>query len=334
MFPAGEEKLTVRFFNVGDGDAALLETAGEKHFRLLVDAGSSLPEALEGGRSCAECLRALGVERLDAAIVTHLHLDHMGGLKEIAETVRIRRVLSGYFPPVGAAAIPQEPQAEKTVRGLIDCLNVWKDTTDLLRRQGCELEEIRESGQVAGLKRGLEMTCIVPDPAGQERQRRAWDRMFLGKTVPDGEKAAVSRLRNPASLVFRAEYAGRTAVLGADCFGALWEEWENPPCDLLKVPHHGDRKAMTPKLAAALRPVHAVISCGEAYIPRKDRPSAGTAEALRGAGAQVWYTGAYAGDPLSPARHWPWIAFQIEKNGRLTGPLTETIDKGSLEVCE
>lgn len=323
MFPAGEDKLTLRFFNVGDGDSALLETGS---FRLLIDAGSCLPEALEGGRSCAEYLRALGVGRLDAVIITHLHLDHMGGLKEIAETVSVGRVLSGYYPPAGAAPIPQEPEAEKTVRGLIDCLNVWKDTVDLLEKRGCALEEIRTSGPVAGLGRGLLLTCTVPDPAGLERQRLAWNRMFLGKEVSGEEKAAVSRLRNPASLVFRAGYAGRTAVLGADCFAAQWEGWENRPCDLLKVPHHGDRKAMTPKLAQALRPRHAVISCGPNYIERKDRPCAGTAEALRGAGAQVWYTGAYEGDPLSPARHWPWIAFQIEKNGSLTGPLTETIE--------
>ncbi|MBR3740292.1 MAG: MBL fold metallo-hydrolase [Clostridia bacterium] len=332
MSAADKEKLIIRFFNVGDGDSALLERLGERPFRLLVDAGSSLPEALEGGLSCAEYLQALGVSRLDAVIITHLHLDHMGGLKEIAETVPIGRVISGYFPPEGADTIPQEPEAEKTVRGLIDCLNIWKDTSDLLRRQGCVLEEKRESGPLAGLGRGLKMSCVSPDPAGMQRQKLAWDRMFRGAGVPAEEKAAVSRLRNPASLIFRAEYAGRAVVLGADCFGVLWEEWDIPPCDLLKVPHHGDRKAMTPQLAQALRPLHAVISCGAAYIPRKDRPSADTAAMLRKAGAQVWYTGAFAGDPFSPARHWSWIAFQIDKNGRLTGPLAET--KENLEECE
>ena len=61
MSAADKEKLIIRFFNVGDGDSALLERLGEKPFRLLVDAGSSLPEALHGGCVCAEYLRALGV---------------------------------------------------------------------------------------------------------------------------------------------------------------------------------------------------------------------------------------------------------------------------------
>ena len=330
MSAADEERLIIRFFNVGDGDSALMETTGKRPFRLLMDAGSSQREALEGGYSCMECLRALHVEYLDAVIITHLHLDHMGGLKEVAEAVPIHRVISGYFPPEGAAAIPQEPQAEKTVRGLIDCLNAWKDTADLLRHQGCVLEERWKSGPVAGLPHGLKLTCASPNPSGMRRQKLAWDKMFRGEEVPNEEKAAVSRLRNPASLMFRVGYAGRRLVLGADCFGALWERWNTPSCDVLKVPHHGDRKAMTEKLAKALRPAHAVISCGEKYIPRKDRPSAATAAMLRGAGARVWYTGAYAGDPNSPPQHWPWIAFQIEKNGRLTGPLTEE-NQGSLE---
>ena len=311
MSAADEGKLIVRFFNVGDGDSALMERLGEIPFRLLVDAGSRQAEALEGGRSCAEYMRVLHISHLDTVIVTHLHLDHMGGLAEIARTIPIRRVVSGYFPPEGAAPIPQAPEAEKTVRGLIDCLNTWKETVDLLRRLGCVLEETRESGPVAGLGEGFSLSCVCPDPAGMQRQKQAWDRMFRGEQVPDEEKAAVSRLRNPASLILRAEYAGRHLALGADCFGALWEGLENPPCDLLKVPHHGDRKAMTPKLSQALRPLHAVISCGAKYIPRKDRPSAGTAAMLRNAGAQVWYTGAYAGDPLSPPRNGPCIAFQI-----------------------
>ena len=331
MSIAGKEALLLRFFNVGDGDSALLEITGPTPFFMLVDAGSSQREALAGGRSSAECLKALGVDHLDAVWITHLHLDHLGGLREIAERMPIGRVYSGYFPPEDAHTIPQEPEAEKTVRGLIDCLNAWQDTVNSLRRQGCPLVEIGASGPMPAYA-GLNIFCIAPDPLGLERQKRAWDGMFRGKAVPDEEKAAVSRLRNPASLILRVMYAGRAAVLGADVYGALWSGWENPPCDVLKVPHHGDCKAMTRALADSLRPSHAVISCGAEYIPRKDRPCRETADMLRMSGARVWYTGAYAGDPLSPARHEPWIAFQIEKNGRLTGPLTEACME-NLEGC-
>ena len=329
MWIAAENALLLRFFNVGDGDSALLEMRGQTPYRMLVDAGSSQREALAGGRACAEYLEALGVKRLDAVWITHLHLDHLGGLLEIVKRMPIGRVYSGYFPPADASPIPQEPDAEKTVRGLIDCLNAWRDTVRFLRQQGCALEEICASREISA-PGGLNILCTAPDVPGMERQKRAWNRMFHGEPVSAEEKAAVSRLRNPASLILRAEYGGRAAVLGADVYGECWSAWQNAPCDLLKVPHHGDRKAMTQALADALRPAHAVISCGADYIPRKDRPSRGTADMLRSVGARVWYTGAYAGDALSPARRWPWIAFQIEKNGRLSGPLTEDL-MGKLE---
>ena len=323
MSPADEEVFIIRFFNVGDGDSALMETVGKQPFRLLVDTGGRSGEMLQGGCGCAKYLKTLRIECLDAVIITHLHMDHMGALMDIAGNIPIRRVISGYFPPEDGRTVSCDPGAEKTVRGLSDCLNVWKETTDLLRRQGCILEIIR-SGPMAGLGPKLKMTCVLPDPSGAERQKRAWDRMYRGEYVSDDEKKAVSRMRNPASLVFRAEYAGCSVVMGADCFGTLWGGWKNPPCDVLKVPHHGDRKAMTPALAESLRPRHAVISCGAEYIPRKDRPSSETAAMLRNAGAKVWYTGAFEGDPFSPVRRWPWIEFRIDKNGGLTGPLTET----------
>ncbi|MBR4503085.1 MAG: MBL fold metallo-hydrolase [Clostridia bacterium] len=324
MLPADEAAFIIRFFNVGDGDSALMETVGKRPFRLLVDTGGSRKEMLRGGRGCVEYLRALRIECLDAVIITHLHMDHMGALTDITGNIPIRRVISGYFPPEDSGTVSCGPKAEKTVRGLTDCLNVWKEGTDLLRRQGCIFEEIRGSGPVAGLGTDLKMTCVLPDASGTERQKRAWDRMYRGEDVFEDEKAAVSRLRNPTSLVLRAEYAGRSVVMGADLFGALWEGWKDPPCDILKVPHHGDRKAMTTALAEALRPRHAVISCGAEYIPDKDRPSSETAAMLRKAGAKVWYTGAFEGDPFSPVRRWPWIEFRIGKNGCLSGPLTET----------
>ena len=208
MLPADEAAFIIRFFNVGDGDSALMETVGKRPFRLLVDTGGSRKEMLRGGRGCVEYLRALRIECLDAVIITHLHMDHMGALTDITGNIPIRRVISGYFPPEDSGTVSCGPKAEKTVRGLTDCLNVWKEGTDLLRRQGCIFEEIRGSGPVAGLGTDLKMTCVLPDASGTERQKRAWDRMYRGEDVFEDEKAAVSRLRNPTSLVLRAEYAG------------------------------------------------------------------------------------------------------------------------------
>jgi competence protein ComEC len=66
--------------DVGQGDALLVRSAGEV---ALIDTGPD-PGALE------ECLRSLGVDRLDLLVLTHFDLDHVGGAASIfgrAETV-------------------------------------------------------------------------------------------------------------------------------------------------------------------------------------------------------------------------------------------------------
>ena len=63
--------LTVRFFDVGQGDAALVSTPAGAH--ILVDGGPD-PELV------ATDLAAQGVKRLDMVIATHPHADHIIGL--------------------------------------------------------------------------------------------------------------------------------------------------------------------------------------------------------------------------------------------------------------
>ena len=63
---------TIRFLDVGQGDATLVESAG--HW-LLIDGGA--PQA---SQKVYATLKALGVPKLDAIIATHPDADHIGGL--------------------------------------------------------------------------------------------------------------------------------------------------------------------------------------------------------------------------------------------------------------
>lgn len=70
---------------VGDGSCHLLRSGGEA---LLWDAGSLTP-GLER-REIPDALRALGVTRVDAAVVTHANLDHYNMLPELAQRLGLR----------------------------------------------------------------------------------------------------------------------------------------------------------------------------------------------------------------------------------------------------
>lgn len=95
--------------NVGQGDALVVRSAGEV---AVIDTGPE-PAPLE------ECLRALGVARVDLLVLTHFDLDHVGGVDALqgrVDTVlhgppadeedegMLARLASGGAAPVSAAA--------------------------------------------------------------------------------------------------------------------------------------------------------------------------------------------------------------------------------------
>jgi competence protein ComEC len=73
---------------VGQGDCALVTLPGGEH--LLVDAGGTRSGRFDvGERVVVPALRALGVTRLDAAVLTHPDFDHAGGMAAVLETLDV-----------------------------------------------------------------------------------------------------------------------------------------------------------------------------------------------------------------------------------------------------
>ena len=316
---AVSEMLRLHFINVADGDATLVEQIGAgRAFRMLVDAGREDVGAAEGSLRCtaAAYLRALGVGRLDALVVTHLHVDHFFGLGEILDSVAVDDVWSGYFPEPGQR-IMVDPEAVKTVRGMQQCLCRWAELTDRMRAAGTRLHPVERDASLA-LTDALRADIACPEAAAGDWQRYAWREMMAGGPLGEGLRYWAAKFRNPGSLRLRLAYAGRTVELAGDCYGAAWEDRARP-CDILKVPHHGDIKSVTPALAERLHPAWAVVSCGAEYNPKKDRPSRTAAELLTGQGAQVLFTDCFAA-PWRAPRYQRAILFTILDDGTIQGP--------------
>jgi competence protein ComEC len=92
----------VMFLDVGHGDAVLVRSGARAW---LVDAGTHAPEFDAGRGVVLPALRALGVRRLDALVLTHADLDHTGGALAVVEGV-----------PVGELWLTRETLA---ARGLV-----------------------------------------------------------------------------------------------------------------------------------------------------------------------------------------------------------------------
>ena len=86
--------MRVSVLDVGQADATLVQTPGGG--AILVDAGGSIsPRSDTGGRVVVPALWSLGVRRLDAAVLTHGHPDHVAGLPAVLRDLPAAKVWEG-----------------------------------------------------------------------------------------------------------------------------------------------------------------------------------------------------------------------------------------------
>jgi competence protein ComEC len=84
----------ILFFDVGQGDAALVTTPEGR--RLLVDTGPRSPAGEAAvSFSVVPYLERRGIDRLDAVLVSHPDEDHLGGLPALVREVSVGTVLHG-----------------------------------------------------------------------------------------------------------------------------------------------------------------------------------------------------------------------------------------------
>ncbi|WP_445664175.1 DNA internalization-related competence protein ComEC/Rec2 [Fodinibius sp. AD559] len=79
--------LNLTFFDVGQGDAALVTTPNNKHF--LIDAGRWQPNYNSAKYIIIPHLKKQGINKLDAVFLSHPHADHIGGILEIIDSIPV-----------------------------------------------------------------------------------------------------------------------------------------------------------------------------------------------------------------------------------------------------
>lgn len=212
-------KLT--FFDVGNGDAALVEFPDKKI--LLIDAGERGGFSDVGERTIAPYLYRNGYRKIDALVITHPHNDHYGGVFHLMANFKIGRIIeSGYdsrdelyrqlLKSADSRQIPvQVVTAGDTVAGFEAQICVLAPTPALRSALAADGSEINNSSVV--LK-------MVYDTS-----------QFL--LMADAERAAEASLLRYDSLL---------------------------TADVIKIGHHGSQTSTTPKFLALVRPEFAVVS--------------------------------------------------------------------------
>ena len=311
--------LEVFFCNVGDGDAVLLRErrTGARDYNVLVDCGRPFVEPAEGSfrKEAIYYLKARGVDHLDRMYLTHLHIDHVGGALRILSAIPTDRVYAAYLPPEAAGWLsPSFDSVDKTANGLRHMLNIFRDVTDCARMKG-EARTV-EAGTEALTDR-LTLTPILPRDEIMTRQRRVFDALYRGEPVDALDTFIAAKQRNLSSLMLRFDYAGRSVLITGDRYASDWEDEPIGPCDVLKLPHHGDPKSMTSALLEKLRPLIAVISCQSDPRGGKDRPNDGIVQLLQQNVPTLCCTENRALPTLAPSTH-NGVRIEIAPDGAMT----------------
>jgi len=249
--PRGQ--LTVHFFNVGQGDAALITSPTGK--TVLVDGGPP-----EGGAVLERRLpELLGGRPVDLVILSHPHLDHLGGLLKGMKAVGAKRFLDPGFDH------PSKSYSE---------LLKWVGTHVGQVMNPLPNPEKPEELVSIGLGEGVQLHVLWP---------RAPQDPFLKGTRSDP---------NSNSIVFKLTY-GKTAFLFVgdaepDTEEYLIQKNIDFTSTVLKVGHHGGRHSSTESFLERIKPKVAVISCGVGND--YGHPSQAAMDRLGKAGAHIFRT--------------------------------------------
>jgi competence protein ComEC len=216
----GSGQLEVHLLDVGQGDALALRTPAGRW--IVVDAGGGAPGIDHGRRSVLPYLRARG-GRVDTFILSHPHLDHVGGAPALIGATHPARYIDAAFAG-----------GTEAYRASLESAAVHHATWQ--RVHPGELLEID----------GVVLRFLAPDSSWTASLQDA----NLASTVFRVEYGSVAML-----FVGDAEEPEEAWLLEH-----VPHEWLN--ADVLKVGHHGSRTSSSPAFLDAVRPRLALISVG------------------------------------------------------------------------
>jgi len=219
---SGGRELIVRVLDVGQGDATYIRNGSS---RVIIDGG---PDTVGFGRYLDSL--DLNNATIDVVILSHQHLDHYSGLRELFKTSRNIRVRYFFENKDPAPAMTLAELRDSILSRMNHDSLIYRDTDDPCS-DGRRMCTITMTG-------GAKLHIMAPMPHGDKSNNRSTAVKLIG---PDS--------------------ASFTMWLAGD---AEREEiaWFEDASYVLKADHHGSCNGVTPRYLSLIKPRWVVASLG------------------------------------------------------------------------
>lgn len=268
------KKLTVTFVNVGYGEAILLECPDPSKpdgvFTALIDGGSAedseFADRSSGRIRVEDYLEKRGIRRLDLAVSTHIHEDHLCGLLRAAQMAPPAALWQILPPTLYRSLRPLDVSTAATISEskFMRALNDYTALCALVEEHGGAVLS-PECGAEREIAPGLSVRILSPSASGRAVLTEDFKALYA---AADEGGAFLRRLdaldarMNNYSFVLLLDYRGTRLLLPGDTNIAGYEGIDPADlrADLFKVGHHGQKDGADEALAELIRPA-AVVCC-------------------------------------------------------------------------
>src|ERR1700694_4135542 len=228
---SGGRELIVRLLDIGQGDATYIRNGSS---RVIIDGG---PDPVRFGRYLDSL--DLNNSTIDVVILSHQHLDHYSGLRELFRTSRRIHVRYFFENKDPAPAVTLAMLRDSILSRMDHDSLIYRDTDDPCS-DGRRMCTITMTG-------GAKLHIIAPMPGGDK---------------PNNRSTAV-KLIGPDSASFSMWLAGDAEREEIAWFeSAAYNENHGMQVNVLKADHHGSCNGVEPRYLSLLRPQWVVASLG------------------------------------------------------------------------
>ena len=244
--------LKISMLNIDHGDAILIQT---KDQTILFDSANSSHHDL-----LVKELEKLSVTKIDKLILTHPHVDHIGGASMLIKPTDRQLKKYPYLEKISVAKVYDN--------AVFFTNGAYKNYMKAVEATGITRQSLKV-GDTLDFGDDVEFKVLWPtEDYVAEKNRRQEAKLDNENAEDDDTKNDREYKMNNSSLVGRLTYKDFSMMFTGDCEKeseakiVLSNDEKDLKCNILKAGHHGSKNSSSVKFIRAVNPEYILISAG------------------------------------------------------------------------